>query len=188
MPSDPLPHRDPIEPGLKYAAEARMFEIELSWQRYNQFWLINAAALAGYFALEKDGKYGLAFLISCYGLVMSFCWYLVCHGSKWWQEAWEARTEEYESYIKKGFFSDPSIKKQSKLFGLPTTRFSVTGLATAVTAFSFFTWVGLCMIFLLRDVDWAPAFRVTFDFRYIAFFAFSVIFCLFVYFKTKKLP
>lgn len=187
MPNDSsLPPHNPIESGLKYSAEARMFEIELSWKRHNQFWLINAAALAGYIALEKDEKHSLAFLVACYGLVMSFCWYLVCHGSKWWQEAWEARAEEYEPYIKKGFFSDHLPKRPSKLFGLPTTRFSVTGLATAVAAFSFFMWIGSCLVFLLRDVDWSPAFRITFDFRYVSLFTFSVIFCIFVYFKTKK--
>jgi hypothetical protein len=80
---------------LKYAAETRRFEIERFWQRFNVFWVVNAAAFAGYGALVDKGT-TLPLVISCFGLVSSFGWTLQNRGSKYWQEAWEQKVEAIE--------------------------------------------------------------------------------------------
>ena len=39
---------------LKYALEIRKFEIDLYWKRATYFWTFIAAALAGYFLIQKS--------------------------------------------------------------------------------------------------------------------------------------
>jgi|SRR5438270_1430938 len=75
---------------LKYALDIRKFEIDLYWKRATYFWALIAASFAGYFALQstesaKRNAFSI-FIVSCIGLVLSFAWYLVNRGSKYWQE------------------------------------------------------------------------------------------------------
>jgi hypothetical protein len=55
-----------------------------------------AASFAGYFALqsvEPQRSGASIFIIACIGLVLSFAWYLVNLGSKYWQENWERHVD-----------------------------------------------------------------------------------------------
>src|SRR5205085_3893705 len=77
------------EEALKYALDIRKFEIELYWKRAAYFWTLIAASFAGYFALQnvdpaKRNEPSI-FIITCIGFVLSFAWYLVNRGSKYWQ-------------------------------------------------------------------------------------------------------
>ncbi len=82
---------------LKHALDIRKFEIELYWKRAAYFWTLIAASFAGYFALqsvEATKRNGPSiFIITCIGFVVSFAWYLVNRGSKYWQENWERHVD-----------------------------------------------------------------------------------------------
>lgn len=86
---------------LGYALDIRKFEIELYWKRAGYFWTLIAASFAGFVALQTatKPKPGLSFLISCIGLVLSFGWYLVNRGSKYWQENWERHVDMLETEV-----------------------------------------------------------------------------------------
>ena len=85
------------EEALKCALDIRKFEIELYWKRATYFWTLIAASFAGYFALQsvdlaKRNEPSI-FIITCIGFVLSFAWYLVNRGSKYWQENWERHVD-----------------------------------------------------------------------------------------------
>lgn len=96
----------------KIALETRNLEIGLFWQRSNYFLVLNSALAIGFFRLA-DNKYSL--LLACLGAFVSFLWYRVNLGSKYWQARWEHRLNEKEKEIAQGleFFSASSTLIQS---------------------------------------------------------------------------
>lgn len=171
---------------IKLANETRKFEIELFWKRYNHIWVVNAANLAGYFLLQKNASNSeICFLIACFGIIISFCWILMCLGSKWWQESWEAKAEKHESIVEKGFFSSP-IRPNSRLFGLRTTRFSVTGIAAGMAVSTLLLWFLLATRYLLKDLSVLQHCTLVVDVKYLIIWSSTLIFCALVYFLTKK--
>jgi len=89
--------KDWRQKALKYALDIRKFEIDLYWKRAAYFWTLIAASFAGYFALQnaepQKRSEASIFIIACIGLVLSFAWYLVNRGSKYWQENWERHVD-----------------------------------------------------------------------------------------------
>ena len=84
---------------LAYAIDIRKFEIELYWKRATYFWTLIAAAFAGYaltYKTASDHEPWLSLLFSALGLVISFAWYLVNRGSKFWQNNWERHVDLLE--------------------------------------------------------------------------------------------
>jgi len=74
----------------KFALEARNNEISLFWQRCNYFMVLNTAIAIGFFVRNNtDDEY--SFLLCGLGVIVSFIWYLVSIGSKFWQSRWERR-------------------------------------------------------------------------------------------------
>ncbi len=169
---------------LKLCSDIRKFEIELFWKRFNSFWLINAAALAG-FATTKSHSPDLSFLIACGGLVTSFCWILICFGSKWWQEAWEEKTRRFQNCLKKdefdkneeGIFDEPQLEKNSTMMFFQTTRFSVSGIATAVAIVTFCAWIIICLCQMMSPFS-CCGWRISIDCRYAVLFIASLLACL----------
>jgi len=84
---------------LKYAHDIRKFEIELYWKRAAYFWTFIAAALAGYFALQKQGDISSIFVVTCLGFVFSLGWYFVNRGSGAWQRNWEGHVDLLEDPV-----------------------------------------------------------------------------------------
>lgn len=133
---------------LHYAAETRRFEIERFWQRSLFYWGFIAAAFVGYTALS-DPKYDplLRQVISAFGIVGSLAWTLQNRGSKYWQEAWEAKVRRLEKEVlgvrlwgqreereKKGFWGGWQYSA-SRLTILLSDITVVTWLALAGVAF-----------------------------------------------------
>ncbi|MCR9908917.1 hypothetical protein NB545_15800 [Vibrio campbellii] len=77
----------------KIALETRNMEIGLFWQRSNYFLALNAALAIGFFRLS-DSYY--AYALACFGLFVSFLWFRVNLGSKYWQSRWEERLKIQE--------------------------------------------------------------------------------------------
>lgn len=82
----------------KIALETRNLEIGLFWQRSNYFLVLNAALAIGFFRLA-DNKYSI--LLACLGAFVSFLWFRVNLGSKYWQARWEHRLNKKEKEIAK---------------------------------------------------------------------------------------
>lgn len=96
------------EKALEMALDTRKFEIELYWKRAAYFWAFIALAFAAFFMVYKESDlktnmpdfYNEALLgISVFGLFLSFCWFLVNKGAKYWQENWERHVDLLEDSV-----------------------------------------------------------------------------------------
>lgn len=74
----------------KIAWETRNFEIRLFWQRSNYFLVLNTAIAIGFFKLITDRSFYSCFL-AIIGLLVSYLWFRINLGSKFWQCRWEER-------------------------------------------------------------------------------------------------
>jgi len=80
----------------KTALDTRNFEISLFWQRSNYFLVLNSALALGFFNL-KEQKYTL--VLAIFGGIVSWLWFCVNLGSKFWQTRWEHRISIIENAI-----------------------------------------------------------------------------------------
>lgn|GEM_PF-2209919 len=126
---------------FQYAAETRRFEIERYWQRSLFFWGFIAAALVGYATLS-DTKYDphLRQVITAFAIVASLAWTLQNRGSKYWQEAWEAKVERLElQVLGLRLFGDQEPRKKTGLWG--GWRYSASRVTTQLSDFTLATWL-----------------------------------------------
>jgi hypothetical protein len=125
---------------LEYATEVRKFEIERFWQRSLFFWGFISVALIAY--TQSLGKDETPFFIACFGLICAVAWTLQNRGSKYWQEAWEAkvRSVEYEVLGAHLFENREPIKRKG-FWGART--FSVSRLTIALSDFTVLIWIAL---------------------------------------------
>jgi hypothetical protein len=79
----------------KIALDTRNFEISLFWQRSNYFLVLNTAIGVGYFNAEPYAS----FFLAIFGSIVSFLWFRVNLGSKFWQSRWEQRLSIVEKEI-----------------------------------------------------------------------------------------
>jgi magnesium-transporting ATPase (P-type) len=133
---------------LKCALDIRKFEIELYWKRATYFWTLITATFAGYFALQNAEiakRDGLSiFVISCIGFILSFSWYMVNRGSKYWQENWERHVDVLtERVIGPLYRTTLSSEKWRILLPHEAFPFSVTRVNQVVSLFITLLWVGL---------------------------------------------
>jgi hypothetical protein len=80
----------------KMALDTRNLEIGLFWQRSNYFLALNTALAIGFFNVKDKG---FMLLLALFGLIISFLWYRVNLGSKFWQSRWEQRLRVVEEQI-----------------------------------------------------------------------------------------
>ena len=99
----------------KIAINTRNLEISLFWQRSNYFLVLNTAIAIGLFAIEKP-EYQAA--LAVIGIFVSFLWFKVNLGSKYWQSRWEHRAKLLENQINKeiGMFSASSETIYSEVY------------------------------------------------------------------------
>jgi hypothetical protein len=77
----------PHEEVFKKVLETRNFEIKLFWQRSNYLLILNGGIATAYIttiAILKPWWF-----LPAFGLVVSFLWFALCLGSKYWQSYWE---------------------------------------------------------------------------------------------------
>jgi hypothetical protein len=86
------------------ALNTRNFEISLFWQRSNYFLVLNSALAIGFFNLQK---LWYVLFLAVFGLIVSWLWFRVNLGSKFWQLRWEQRLSEIEKeiYPERHFFA-----------------------------------------------------------------------------------
>ncbi|MDT7807993.1 MAG: hypothetical protein QOJ70_1806 [Acidobacteriota bacterium] len=88
--------KEDLKAYYKTALDTRNFEISLFWQRSNYFLVLNSALALGFFNLQKR-EY--QFFLATFGLIVSWLWFRVNLGSKFWQSRWEYRLREIENKI-----------------------------------------------------------------------------------------
>lgn len=140
--------RDPLSEALKYALDIRKFEIDLYWRRAAYFWTLIAASFAGYFSLQnvEENKRDLTsiFMICCIGMVLSFAWYLVNRGSKYWQENWERHVDVLAEDVI-GPLYRTTLAWETKTVVMPHKGFpfSVSRINQMVSLYVTILWMGL---------------------------------------------
>ncbi len=121
----------------------RNAEIELFWKRSSYYWVFVAAALVAYGVMGKS-NHTLGLLISCFGLMSSLAWMLGNIGSKWWQENWEQKLNAISPEIVGDVFTPIKDKDMPRgSWSSPLIRYSVTRLATTLSAFVVIFWLAL---------------------------------------------
>ncbi|NIA11949.1 MAG: hypothetical protein GWP10_20060 [Nitrospiraceae bacterium] len=137
---------------LKYALEIRKFEIDLYWKRATYFWTFIAAAMAGYFLIQKSGGSAdtyLSIVVGCLGFVFSFAWFCVNKGSKYWQENWENHVDLIEDFVVGPLYKivierpEEDKKKPIKNFVIGPAPYSVSKINQIVSSFVTLLWAVL---------------------------------------------
>jgi hypothetical protein len=151
------------EEALKCALDIRKFEIDLYWKRAGYFWTLIAASFVGYFALQnaKPGERNTSaiFIITCIGFILSFAWYLVNKGSKYWQENWERHVDVLaEDVIGPLYRTTLMYERNWKIVFKPRDGFpfSVSRINQVVSSFITILWFLLAIRAFLYSVEIPP--------------------------------
>ena len=122
---------------LKEALDVRKFEIDLYWQRAKYFATLIRATPTGYgvvlSARHLPHQDTIAVLLSCIGLVLSFAWFRVNQGSKYWPENWERHVDSLENTLM-GPLHKTTIARD---------RSSVSQINEAIRTYVAIVWIGL---------------------------------------------
>lgn len=167
---------------LKYAHKIRKFEIELYWKRATYFWTLIAAAMAGYFLIQKSEGPANSFLsivIGCLGFVFSFAWFYVNKGSKYWQENWENQVDLIEDFVVGPLYKivierpEENNKKSLKNFVLWPAPYSVSKINQIISLYVTILWAVLIFHAL-------PPFDIgaSIEWVYVAVILFSIFACI----------
>lgn len=127
------------------AWEIRNFEIEMYWKRATYFWAFQVAVFAGYAAFhdpEPSKETWIAYLLSNIGVIVSFAWFCVNRGSKFWQQNWEAHIDILEDDI-----SGPLYKTLNYRNSKPV--YSVTQINEKISIFFILAWIGIALKYLV---------------------------------------
>ncbi|HLM66364.1 MAG TPA: hypothetical protein VK358_02505 [Longimicrobium sp.] len=150
--------KNPAE-ALKHALDIRKFEIDLYWKRASYFWTLITVAFGGFIVLDREKPDDIgtaALLVSSVGFLLSFAWYLVNRGSKYWQENWERHVDCLEDLVVgplyKTVISDQRFRLTDPLDGYP---FSVSKINQAVSLFFTVLW-GLLILRSFLDLGYQP--------------------------------
>ena len=167
---------------LKYALEIRKFEIELYWKRATYFWTFIAAAMAGYFLIQKSDESAnsyLSIVIGCLGFVFSFAWFWVNKGSKYWQENWENHVDLIEDFVVGPLYKivterpEGNNKKSIKNFVIGPAPYSVSKINQIVSLFVTLLWAVL-IFHALPPFDLGARIEL----RYVVIIIFSFLACI----------
>jgi hypothetical protein len=167
---------------LNYALEIRKFEIDLYWKRATYFWTFIAAAMAGYFLIQKsEGSENsfLSIVIGCLGFVFSFAWFWVNKGSKYWQENWENHVDLIEDFVVGPLYKivtgrpEEDNKKPFRNFVTGPAPYSVSKINQIISLFVTLLWAVLIFHALPPFDLEAPV-----EWRYVVIIFFSFLACI----------
>jgi hypothetical protein len=128
----------------------------LFWERSLFFWGFIAAAFLAYSEVAKEARPDLDLMltIAAFGLVCSVAWTLANRGSKYWQEAWEAKLKKYEMEVLGiPLFSEREPLLKNTWWG--AREYSVSRLTIALSDFTVGLWI-LLGIKALPYIAWGP--------------------------------
>jgi hypothetical protein len=161
------------------AKEGRRYEIDKFWQRSTFFWVFIAASVVAFGkATEGAGQ----FLFACFGLVSSVAWTLQNRGSKYWQEAWELKTEQTElAALGSHLFRHEAHKWDRHFSG--ASKYSVSKLTIALSDFSVLVWAGLALYSSHFKQEFLRSHR---NCIYPIILGLTVVYCLLVAFFARR--
>jgi hypothetical protein len=167
---------DALKTAFGYALDIRKLEIELYWKRAAYFWTFIAATLAGYVTLYKVGAappFEGLYLLSCMGVVLSWSWYLVNRGSKYWLTNWEQHVDLLEDEVigplYKNVIARDSLPFRNLVGAFP---FSVSKVNQILSLFVLSVWL-LLLLHTLTFACWGTSSH------WVAFIALSSVTALF---------
>ena len=155
------------EKALEIALDTRKFEIGLYWERAKYFWTLLGITFGAYIGnflvlaneqtldgLSQTQKLVLSafipMIISALGIVLSWAWYCVNKGSKYWQENWENHValleDDYIGPLFKTLVEKTESDTNEKTTKEKTTdpiRYSVSKINILVSRFVFLIWLML---------------------------------------------
>lgn len=178
---------------LKQALDIRKYEIDLYWKRTAYIWTLIAVAFTGYFVIKNDNPCVFEngsisphvmskFVISCIGLVLSFGWYLLNRGSKYWQKNWERHVDILEDELIGPLFKTRISKENIKIYKMfHEYPFSVSKINQGLSLFITILWLGLC-IAAFPFVSWSVVMRQT---AVIALAALTAVFLTLLFFFAR---
>ncbi|MCK9310419.1 MAG: hypothetical protein M0P99_09110 [Candidatus Cloacimonetes bacterium] len=190
-------NEDTAQNALNNAIENRKFEITMYWHRAAYFWVFIGLmwvalgkVLSDLNVLEKGFTFTgtqvcILFFLTCVGFCLSFAWYLVNKGSKFWQENWELQIAYLEEFIM-GMSFAVNLSKQSKTTSsnpfnnpLGADNFSVSKINQLISLANLLLWlllsVALCLYAMLKALtDWESLFSS----HFVLFIVFSLTFFL----------
>lgn len=172
---NPLPYmidigfsKEKAPEALKNAKDNRELEINLYWRRAAYFWVFISLiwTLFGKIVLDmkimdieqpmEELQTAVLYFVSCVGLFLSYAWFLVNKGSKYWQENWEYQIDYLENSImgpsyklhmfsidevnKKTLKSTNSEKELRKMITSKTNPPSVSKINLTVSLFNMTLW------------------------------------------------
>ena len=146
-----------LSKALEVALDIRKFEIELYWKRATYFWVFIALAFTGYALIylnKNEFLNDLDFmtirtLVSGYGMIFSFSWYIVNRGSKFWHNNWERHVDFLENDLIGNLYKTVISKDNlSKYNPFSEYAFSVSKVNLLLSFSIFFLWIFV----FLRDV------------------------------------
>ncbi|WP_157883867.1 hypothetical protein [Duffyella gerundensis] len=120
--------KEKIKEAYNKAHHIREYEISLFWSRLNYLWAINAVLFAAWgivingmlaqpnFDAIQPKQYVILFIISIFGLALSYISHLITQAGKHWQEVWEYHVYLLEPFVSGCLYQMPfykSIKKPS---------------------------------------------------------------------------
>ena len=146
------PEKERIEAALNRAHEIRQFEIRLYWQRSLFFWGFILALFGGLGLLltaEDPGENQLKinyiiFGIASLGFFISFAWFHIERGSKFWQENWELHIDFLEDAI--------TGRLYKTLLGKSEDCFSVSKITQSIILAFFLFWFAINFVAVMNIV------------------------------------
>lgn len=156
-----------VELGLQYAIDNRKAEIAFLWSRSLYFWGLIAVLLGAYGASFQSGHKTLAVFAGCFGTLCSLSWSLANRSSKYWQEVWEKKVEQWEQLaIERGVLLHPLFPHETnpsidERWFWGAKRYSPSKLVIAISDYSVIGWVMLVIgAIVSRFVQESPGFQV----------------------------
>lgn len=145
------------EKALENALDIRKFEIELYWKRAAYFWAFIALAFTLYFIvftsdkIDVHSKNETELLVAFLGLFLSFSWFLVNKGSKYWQENWEKQVDLLEDKVI-GPLYKTTVYKKNKLHRIHPLK-SFTYSVGKINQLLSFTILLVWLFLLLKTIN-----------------------------------
>ena len=141
------------EKALERAHDIRKFEINLYWKRATYFWTLLAAVFGGFFLIQaaKDLAYDkrqyFSVLLANLGIMLSFGWYCVNRGSKFWQENWEALVDQIEDKVTGPLYKSVVVRKETdgmlRRLLVGSSSISVSKINQLTSVYVTLIWAGL---------------------------------------------
>ena len=144
------------EKALNFAVKTREFEIELYWKRSNMFMLMNGAAFVGFYTVAKEcffkGKRLYELIILLLGFTFAVAWHLICRGSLFWQENWEAHIDALEDLVMGPIYRYVHYKGESKYRPWKLVKsypYSVSKIMALTSFLAIFFWIVTLIVTLI---------------------------------------